>query len=85
MYLLNTSIVILTIVSPTPCDQLFLNLSQVKMQPVVNLSLGHSIGSNLLVILARGVEPLELPECFNLICSLLGLSRKNFVDILLEI
>ena len=32
------------------------------MQPVVNLSLGHSIGSNLLVILARGVEPLELPE-----------------------
>ena len=35
---------------------------EVFIWPVVRLPPGHSIGSNLFVVLARWVEPLELPE-----------------------
>ena len=33
-----------------------------KIPPVVDLSSGYSIRGNLLIVLARGVEHLELPE-----------------------
>ena len=36
-----------------------------KIQPVVNLSLCHPVSSDLVVVLAGWVEPLELSEGLN--------------------
>ena len=38
------------------------NNQHFKIWPVVNLSPCHSVSSNFVVVLAGGVEPLELPE-----------------------